>query len=75
MDERREQRFIYAITWVNCGWQMVFGLAWGFGVNHLAEARWGSLTATLIQGGAILGPTLIVALIVFRWMGRIGIWR
>jgi len=68
------QRRIYWLTWINCGWQVVFGLGWGFWGQHAAQEAWGSGRAALIQGVACLGPTLIVAAIVFRWLRRLGIW-
>lgn len=67
-------RLIFWLTWGNLGWQAFFGFAWGFGLRDAAEVRWGVLVASLIQGIAVLGPTLIVAIIVLRWLHKIGIF-
>ena len=66
--------FILWITWINCGWQVAFALAWNLGVRGLVEARWGEQVGALVQGAACLGPTLLVSWIVFGWIRRIGLW-
>ena len=75
MGHRRERRLIIGITWVNCGWQIVFALVWNLGLRVCAEARWGEPAAALVQGVACLAPTALASWVVFGWMRRIGIWR
>jgi hypothetical protein len=60
-------RFILWLTWVNAGWQIVFNIAWWAGVRHLVGARLGVWSEVLVQGGASILPTLVVAAIVVPW--------
>lgn len=66
-------RRILALTWANCAWQIVFAFGWLWARPHI-EARWGETVGTVVQGAAILGPTLVVAVIVLRWMRRMQLW-
>lgn len=66
--------FVFWLTWVNFGWQVVFSLSWNLGLKSVAEAAWGERAATLVFGAGCLGPTLVVAVVVFRWAHKIGLW-
>jgi len=66
--------FIFALTWANCGWQVVFALLWHSWGQGFAAERWGEQGAALIQGAGCLGPTLIVAVIVLRWCRKAGLF-
>ena len=65
---------VVTIAWMNCVWQMLFGLAWNLGLHHPAEVYFGRVNATLIDGLFTLIPTLIVFLIVMGWARKLGLW-
>jgi hypothetical protein len=68
-----ENRRIIVLAWSNAAWQVGFAINWLW-VGPLVDARWGEQVGVLVQGVACVAPTLVVAIIMLRWMRRIGIW-
>lgn len=70
-----QRGFVFWLTWVNLLWQIMFNLSWNIGVSGLVEQRYGERGAALVQGVGCIVPTLIVALLVWRWTHKIGLWE